>query len=193
MNNALQIDLARDEATPQQILNSPLQPEHQDDTARDIAPHRITSPAAPKRSTRGAIVTASQARLKPQPRNHARPSSRDVSPAPRDADAFGETDKSSILQPLDKGFGAWSYVAATFAMYIVVWGMFAFQSSFSPWRARSQILARFSIFISSLPDLLDDRARCTLPRICGHSFACTWHARHSGRHNIPSTAVSRPT
>lgn len=27
------------------------------------------------------------------------------------------------LPPQDEGFGAWSYVAATFAMYTVVWGM----------------------------------------------------------------------
>ena len=28
-----------------------------------------------------------------------------------------------ILQPQDEGFGAWSYVASAFAMYIVVWGI----------------------------------------------------------------------
>jgi hypothetical protein len=28
----------------------------------------------------------------------------------------------ATLQPVDEGFGAWSYVASAFAMYIVVWG-----------------------------------------------------------------------
>ena len=31
---------------------------------------------------------------------------------------------SSFLRPADEGFGAWSYVASAFAMFIVVWGMY---------------------------------------------------------------------
>ena len=35
---------------------------------------------------------------------------------------FEETEKVYTLQPIDGGFGAWSYAASAFAMFIVVWG-----------------------------------------------------------------------
>ena len=35
---------------------------------------------------------------------------------------FVENTNSFTLQPVDRGFGAWSYAASTFAMFIVVWG-----------------------------------------------------------------------
>jgi hypothetical protein len=37
-----------------------------------------------------------------------------------------ESDATNIVElpPVDKGFGAWSYVVSAFAMFIVVWGMY---------------------------------------------------------------------
>lgn len=37
---------------------------------------------------------------------------------------FDPKGREFTLQPQDEGFGAWSYVAAAFAMYIVVWGWY---------------------------------------------------------------------
>ena len=39
-----------------------------------------------------------------------------------DLGAFEASGKVYTLQPVDEGFGAWSYVASAFAMFLVVWG-----------------------------------------------------------------------
>lgn len=138
MNSAAQIDLARDEATPAQVLASPL-----GDVASTIGGGTRTTltpaPAAEattidsvRRSMRGGVVSSTSVRLKP--RSPARPQhgqavhAQDTGFTPK---AFGETDNAFELQPIDKGFGAWSYVAATFAMYIVVWGEKPFRKNFA--------------------------------------------------------------
>lgn len=121
MEAATQLDLAREEAPAHQALDSPLQ---------QSTPQLLSVPAekppptdrsrSPKRSSRGAIWSTHQARLKPQ--SPARVSVSSIDPDENNIDPFRESSNIVELQPVDRGFGAWSYVAATFSMYIVVWG-----------------------------------------------------------------------
>ena len=125
METALQSDLAREEATVQQVLESPL--------GGYGANLSVPSPDEPaseheratrsKRSSRGSMVTVSQVRLNPKSPRRPSPDSRETTDGIFGKnEAFVEGQNVVELQPMDKGFGAWSYVAATFAMYIVVWG-----------------------------------------------------------------------
>lgn len=80
------------------------------------------SPTSSRRSSRGAIATTNQARLKRKSKDQ---SSSHAATASKEDHTFQHVDESSYvveLQPVDKGFGAWSYVTAAFSMYIVVWG-----------------------------------------------------------------------
>ena len=71
----------------------------------------------------GASRTTSQIKLSSKERQHlSSPSEHDAEDAsilPRSEDR-GRYQTS--LQPMDSGFGAWSYVASAFSMYVVVWG-----------------------------------------------------------------------
>lgn len=121
MEAETQLDLAREEAPAHQALDSPL---------RQLTPRLLLVPAeqtqtidlsrSPKRSSRGAVWSAHQVRLKAKPPARAPVSSVDANESK--IDPFGESSNIVELQPVDGGFGAWSYVAATFSMYIVVWG-----------------------------------------------------------------------
>jgi hypothetical protein len=126
MGAATQVDLARTEVPAGQVMDSVLEERAEnlavESTLRtpDVADSR-----SPRRSTRGSAASTYQVRLKPKHSGHS------TSPS------FGQTYASSLatgnleasrlaseLQPVDQGFGAWSYVASAFAMYIVVWGEF---------------------------------------------------------------------
>ncbi|KAF2180471.1 MFS general substrate transporter [Zopfia rhizophila CBS 207.26] len=73
-----------------------------------------------KRSIKGATAATSQVKLKPKPPESHALFSDDVT---LNSLGFEEPEGGGFtLPPADKGFGAWSYVAAAFAMYIVVWG-----------------------------------------------------------------------
>ena len=126
MEGALQVDLARPEAPAEQVLDSAL--------GQAVArPTVLSSSAFPegtindksKHTIRGRSETTAQVRLVPKiPKGH-----RSRSPATQDAPTdtlergnFDEIAQSFSLQPVDEGFGAWSYVASAFAMFIVVWG-----------------------------------------------------------------------
>ena len=114
MDVATQLDLAREEAPASQVLNSPLQ--HSTTQTLSISTDQTPSnniPKSPKRSSRGAITSTHQVRLKPK-------SSDDLKEGT--PDPFSESSNVVELQPMDEGFGAWSYIAAAFSMYIVVWG-----------------------------------------------------------------------
>lgn len=126
MEGALQVDLARPEAPAEQVLDSAL--------GQAVAPPTVLSSSAfpegtindkSKHTIRGRSETTAQVRLVPKiPKGH-----RSRSPATQDAPTdtlergnFDEIAQSFSLQPVDEGFGAWSYVASAFAMFIVVWG-----------------------------------------------------------------------
>lgn len=121
MEAATQLDLARGEAPAHQVLDSPL---------REPAPRLLSVPAeealpsdrskSPKRSSRGAISSTHQVRLKHKSR--ARDPVSSIDSRETKHDPFSEASNVVELQPIDRGFGAWSYVAAAFSMYIVVWG-----------------------------------------------------------------------
>ena len=129
MESALQADLARSEAPAEQVLDSALGQA----ATRPVLPSSSASSERTDNDTsdhtiRGRSETTAQVRLVPKiPKGH-----RSRSPATQDAPGsilelgnFDETAQGFSLQPVDEGFGAWSYVASAFAMFIVVWGMSA--------------------------------------------------------------------
>lgn len=128
MESELEIDSARQEASAQQAVDSAL---GQSPPSRNLAPTGRSSDARsneqPGRYSRGRSATTSQPRLKPKTPHEQR----SPSPLPDRTGTAGSVDlgedndglKNAFrLQPVDEGFGAWSYVASAFAMYIVVWG-----------------------------------------------------------------------
>lgn len=158
MDSALQVDLARSEAPVQQILNSPL-----GEVGSHLAVSQQSQPPSdiPKRSSKGGSNSFTQIRLKPKK------SSRDPSPSLCIQDGsdntlelgeFDETANIVTLQPLDKGFGAWSYVAGAFAMYIVVWGKFA-KKSYSGQNFLLTKNGRFSTRFPNISNLSVNRNR----------------------------------
>ncbi|KAF2152652.1 MFS general substrate transporter [Myriangium duriaei CBS 260.36] len=113
----LQVDLAKSEAPARQVIehtsesfSATLQPIDADANGHALQP--------PKRASRGSISPVYQI----QPLHKASRAGHRASLSTVDSDAFKETDTVVELQPVDGGFGAWSYVAAAFSMYIVIWG-----------------------------------------------------------------------
>ena len=80
----------------------------------------------PRRPMRGVnTTTSSQPKLRNiDPKQSASSASNADSPTANISDlgAFEASGKVYTLQPVDEGFGAWSYVASAFAMFLVVWG-----------------------------------------------------------------------
>ncbi|KAK3176619.1 hypothetical protein OEA41_007942 [Lepraria neglecta] len=125
METALQVDLAKPEAPAEQVLESALgQIPSQSTLARDKSPsHRPSNNE--KQPIRGRSETTNQVRLGPkysQGRRSRSVSTQGVSNEAPENGHFDETTNAYTLQPVDEGFGAWSYVASAFAMFIVVWG-----------------------------------------------------------------------
>jgi hypothetical protein len=93
--------------------------------AASLAPQLSTSDAGTRdtsatRKSKGGYLTTIQPKLH---------ESRKSSEAEREEqlELIGrESDATYIVElpPVDKGFGAWSYVVSAFAMFIVVWGMY---------------------------------------------------------------------
>ena len=123
MDTALQIDLAKPEAPAEQVLGSVLGAASLLD--RNTASSRPPSDDGFKESEktiRGASRTTSQIRLKPKDQQSPSFRSADASKPAHFTLEDSDESVSHTLQPVDGGFGAWSYVASAFAMYIVVWG-----------------------------------------------------------------------
>jgi hypothetical protein len=126
MDSALQVDLARPEAPAKQVLDTAL-----GEAASHLAVPQHETPvqgpvgSSPQRSLRGGTSTTSQIRLNPTKITGGICASRTGLDDPLNSlefEKFDETTNVSTLHPVDGGFGAWSYVAGAFAMYIVVWG-----------------------------------------------------------------------
>ena len=126
MDGALQVDLARPEASAEQVLDSALgQAIPRPAVSTSPAPTEGLPKDNAKSTIRGRSETTAQVRLVPKiPKGHRR-----QSPATQDAPAstlehgnFDEVAQGFGLQPVDEGFGAWSYAASAFSMFIVVWG-----------------------------------------------------------------------
>ncbi|CAF9921070.1 MAG: hypothetical protein ALECFALPRED_001705 [Alectoria fallacina] len=126
MESALQVDLARSEAPAEQVLDSAL---------GQIAtpPNVLSSPAVaegkphdkPEHMIRGRSETTAQVRLVPKIPKDQRsrsPSTQDLPTNTLESGNFDGIAQGFSLQPVDEGFGAWSYAASAFAMFIVVWG-----------------------------------------------------------------------
>ena len=109
MEQPLQVDLAKAEAPATQVLNSALGGEG------PIPQQPAQLPAKPL----GAYQATSQISL-----GDAGQTNTTRSPGVLGEDGKVEAlTNVSVLQPADEGFGAWSYVASAFCMFIVVWGM----------------------------------------------------------------------
>ncbi len=67
-------------------------------------------------------ATTNQAQLDFSQNDHDPKFERHATFGSTESGTLDSTAKEFALQPQDVGFGAWSYVAAAFAMYIVVWG-----------------------------------------------------------------------
>ena len=126
MESALQVDLSRPEAPAEQVLNSAL---GQAATRPTILSSPDSTERVPsnesKHTIRGRSETTAQVRLVPKIPKGDRSRSPSTQDAPTDTlerGNFDELAQSFTLQPVDEGFGAWSYVASAFAMFIVVWG-----------------------------------------------------------------------
>jgi hypothetical protein len=115
MDSALQVDLAKPEAPANQVLDTSLgeAARHASSPAGSISRER--SPSTSKQSIKGGSAATAQVSLKPK-------SVEQTSDSCIGSGDFEESPNVFVLQPVDNGFGAWSYVASAFAMYIVVWG-----------------------------------------------------------------------
>ncbi|MCJ1270393.1 hypothetical protein MMC22_010290 [Lobaria immixta] len=79
----------------------------------------------PRRSSRGGVTTTTQTRLYPPTPGRDPLLTTPIQDAVSNSmelDSFGETVNVARSLPVDTGFGAWSYVAAAFSMFVVVWG-----------------------------------------------------------------------
>ena len=85
---------------------------------------------SPQRSLKGASSVTGAVHLRPISPDRSGLETWRAPPANSfDPGNFADEQRASILQPVDKGLAAWSYVAGAFAMYIVVWGRFHDSSS----------------------------------------------------------------
>ena len=126
MESALQVDLARPEAPAEQVLNSALgQGSSRPAVLSSSGSTEGTLNNESKHTIRGRSEATAQVRLVPKIPKGQRPRSPSTQDAPTDTlerGNFDEIAQGFSLQPVDAGFGAWSYVASAFAMFIVVWG-----------------------------------------------------------------------
>lgn len=131
MNSALQVDLAKAEVPAQRVLESALGEAASHLTVpppSDPSPGESLPQLPSRRSSKGGYATTAQVRLKSKASRDSLSKREHVqagSPSPEASD-LGNSARAYTLQPADQGFGAWSYVACAFAMYIVVWGMFLY-------------------------------------------------------------------
>lgn len=130
MDSAIQVDLARSEATAEEVLNTSL-----GEASSRLSVPRADSPLQnsplqsqnqnPRRSSKGGYVTTNQIRLNPKKPSRDPSPSTSIQNAPGHTLELGNFDETAnvvTLQSADEGFGAWSYVASAFSMFIVVWG-----------------------------------------------------------------------
>ena len=123
METALQVDLSKPEAPAEQVLESAL--------GEVAAQPRSTDG---KHLVRGRSDATHQARLGPKSSHGGRSRSSSAQAHSNEVSELGhfdETANSYSLQPVDEGFGAWSYVASAFAMFIVVWGEYPMPDAFT--------------------------------------------------------------
>lgn len=118
MESALQVDLAKPEAPANQVLDTSLGDLARNTSLPSVETIRETPPNGQRGPVKGGSATTTQIRLNPEV-------TQDRSSEDTELNNFEEKSNAFVLQPVDKGFGAWSYVASAFAMYIVVWGKYS--------------------------------------------------------------------
>jgi hypothetical protein len=128
MEAATQVDLTRTVVPAGQVMDSALEEAADHLTVEStLRSQDAAESKSPRRSTRGASASTYQVRLKPKHSEHSLSHSAGQTSAGSLATGNLEASRlASELQPVDQGFGAWSYVASAFAMYIVVWGEVTF-------------------------------------------------------------------
>ena len=132
MDSALQADLARQEASAEQVMNSPLGQFASRPNSTAVVESSSQRPIEDdKASVRGRNETTSQVRLEPKSSQDRRSRSRSTQndkAKELEVGSFDDIANPYHLRPVDEGFGAWSYVASAFAMFIVVWGQLLFDT-----------------------------------------------------------------
>jgi hypothetical protein len=182
MKGAMQVDLARTEAPASQVVDSVREGGGPGYLAAEstLRPFDAVDSRSPRRSTRGASASTYQVRLKPK---HSECSaSASVGQTVADSLATGNLEASRLaseLQPVDQGFGAWSYVASAFAMYIVVWGEFGpVHKATSPHPFADARHVRLSASLPDFSDISIHRTRLKVSRVCRHQTLGAWIAGH---------------
>ncbi|KAF2436221.1 MFS general substrate transporter [Tothia fuscella] len=121
METAAQVDLARTEAPADEVIASALGQGLLHLNPVSTSSTNNGGPQLHKLNSRGSSAITTQVRLGPKGQSQQFEIDDD---SRLNSSDFGESGQGSVftLQPVDEGFGAWSYVASAFAMYIVVWG-----------------------------------------------------------------------
>lgn len=184
MDSVHHVDLTRAEAPGEQVLD-PARGEVSSQLAVPrSSPPLQSSTETPRRSSKGGYMTSNQIRLNPTK------ASRDPSPSTSFHDTraesleLGKIDGIAnvvILQLADEGFGAWSYVASAFAMFIVVWGRFlVFQYSPVSFLTLLRLIEpnRFSASLSCISNFPIIRRCCETLRFFNFAAACARNSRY---------------
>ena len=125
METALQVDLSKPEAPAEQVLDAVSS--NIETQVHGSKPIETSIHGEGEKKTSDGFETAAQVRLHPKGSSRHKSQKVDKAAESEEVSSFADTDEAAgafYLQPVDKGFGAWSYVASAFAMYIVVWGKF---------------------------------------------------------------------
>ena len=85
----------------------------------------LSSTDSQRRTSKGASSTTTQIQQLNSPRVASFPTD-DATASLMEGGRFGETANVATLPPADEGFGAWSYTASAFLMFVVVWGRLFF-------------------------------------------------------------------
>lgn len=154
-------DLAKGKALPDLLLSAPLGGVTTQIPSGPSRTKKETTNETQQRSTAGGSATTIQLKLHPKAQKSTSISS--LEDRPEDVELFGsESDAlhSSSLQPADEGFGAWSYVASAFAMFVIVWGIdhALLSSKGFECSTLADPLCRVSRSVSGLSDLSIQRA-----------------------------------
>lgn len=138
------------------------------------------------RKSKGGYSTTIQPKLHESRNSHEAQQAEQLELIGRESDAANIVN----LPPVDKGFGAWSYVVSAFAMFIVVWGMYI-SSYLTLSDTRSGTLLTVFFFprlprdLAYLSKLSLLRRKCIASKFCRHTPPRARSSRHCRRHPLP--------
>lgn len=189
MESAIQVDLARREAPASQVLDSAL-----GTAAFGLNASNSTSAVAEdthsdessRRPPRIGYPTTNQIRLDSKASRNNEPSEVDQAGSTAPGIELGQVSDGRLafkLPKVDEGFGAWSYVAGAFAMYIVVWGQDAYEYAV----LRLTLTHRLPTSVSHLPDAPYSRSLCYVPGFENNGIVSTRYSRYPRGSAVPNS------